>query len=109
MLNPFIPKDNYISRIADRLEKQKIKNLIKLHIENSYLLPKDLKIIIPKDVSISKERLIKEAYKEFLKDVGMTDVELDNYLKRRAIVLASNLGILIVKNYWRKIYERKNN
>lgn len=93
MHNPFIPKDNYISRIADRLGKHKIKNLIKLQITNNYLLPKDLKIIIPKDVPISKERLIKEAYKEFLNDVGMTDVELDNYLKRRAIVIAARDGL----------------
>ena len=93
MPNPFIPKDNYISRIADRLEKQKIKNLIRLHIENYYILPKDLKIIIPKDVPISKEILIKEAYKEFLNDVGMTDVELDNYLKGRAIVIAARDGL----------------
>lgn len=46
---------------------------------------------------ISKKILIKEAYKEFLKDIGMTDIELDNYLKRRAIVLASNLGIFNCK------------
>lgn len=90
MNNPFIPKHNYISDIADRLEKEKIKNLIKLHIQNDYLLPKDLKIIIPKDVPISKERLIKEAYKEFLTEVGMTDVEFDNYLKLRAIKLAAH-------------------
>lgn len=90
MTNPFIPKDNYISRIADRLEKEKVKNLIKLQIENNYLLPKDLKIIIPKDVPISKERLIKEAYKEFLSEAGMTETELDNYLKLRAIKLAAH-------------------
>lgn len=61
MHNPFIPKDNYISRIADRLEKQKIKNLIKLHIENNYLLPKDLKIIIPKGYANIKENIDKRS------------------------------------------------
>lgn len=93
MPSPFIPKDNYISRIADRLKKEKVKNLIKLHIQNNYLLPKDLKIIMSKDVPISKERLIKEAYKEFLSEAGMTETELDNYLKIRAIKLAASCGL----------------
>lgn len=90
MTNPLIPKDNYISRITDKLERDKIKSLIKQHIQNYYLLPKDLRIIIPKDVPISKERLIKEAYKEFLSEAGMTETELDNYLKLRAIKLAAH-------------------
>lgn len=29
MHNPFIPKDNYISRIADRLKKEEAKRVLK--------------------------------------------------------------------------------
>lgn len=60
MHNPFIPKDNYISRIADRLKKEEIRNWI-LSLPN---YSKNGKLIISKNVDEHTRKLIEETYKE---------------------------------------------
>lgn len=60
MHNPFIPKDSYISRIADRLKTEEIRDWI-LSLPH---YSKNGKLLISKNVDDKTRKLIEETYKE---------------------------------------------
>lgn len=64
MTNPFIPKDNYISRIADRLKKEEVRNW--LLAQPHYCV--NGKLLISKNVDEHTRKLIEETYKELLEE-----------------------------------------
>lgn len=60
MQKPFIPKDNYISKIADRLKKEDVRSW--LLAQPHYC--KNGKLLISKNVNDKTRKLIEETYKE---------------------------------------------
>ena len=62
MHNPFIPKDNYISRISDRLKKEEVRRW--LLAQPHYCMNGEL--LISKNVDDKTRKLIQETYKELL-------------------------------------------
>lgn len=60
MPNPFIPKGNYISRIADRLKKEEVRRWLLALPHYS----KNGKLIISKNVDEHTRKLIEETYKD---------------------------------------------
>lgn len=74
MHNPFIPKDNYISRIADRLKKEEIESYFIAQCNRLGVNPKYIKLMISDDVDLYTKDLIKETYCEFIEN-GIKSLE----------------------------------
>ena len=62
----FIPKDNYISRIVDNLKKEQIAKAFKKQCEYFGINPKELRLIISKDVNSKDVNLAIKAYEELV-------------------------------------------
>lgn len=71
MSNPFIPKDNYISRIADRLKKEEIKNQFLYKCKKLEVEPKDIELFISENIDLPTKDLIMKAYNEFYNDANI--------------------------------------
>lgn len=54
MNNPFIPKDNYITRILDKLEEERLWRVLENHAKGLEVDPKDLKVIFSDNGIIHK-------------------------------------------------------
>ena len=77
MHNSFIPKDNYISRIADRLKKEEVRNYFIVQCNRLKVQPKDMKLFISENMDLPNKELIMRAYDEFYNDVHKAIKSID--------------------------------
>lgn len=82
MTNPFIPKDNYVSRIADKLEKEKMKRVFLHQCGYLGIHPKDMKLYYSENVSKHYIDLSNEAYEEFIKDIDSATKGIEHKLPK---------------------------
>lgn len=80
MNNPFIPKDNYVSRITDNIKKDEIKKEIMNQYNRLGVDPKEIKLFISENIDLPANELIKKAYDEFFNDVNKNLKEWRNEL-----------------------------
>lgn len=68
MNNPFIPKDNYISRIADKLAKEENK---KKYNEFTEIFYKSIKESTNRNIPVSLTNMLKVEYKAVTKMIKL--------------------------------------
>lgn len=64
MNNPFIPKDNYITRIADRLRKEEIKRVLRNWLSRNPHCFYNGELLFSENVDKQTRQFIQESYKE---------------------------------------------
>lgn len=77
MSNPFIPKDNYISRTTDNIKKDEIKKVIMNQYNRLGVNQKELQLFISDNIDLPTKELIQKAYDEFFNDVNMVIKAID--------------------------------
>lgn len=70
MTNPLIPKDNYVSRIAESIRKEDIKRVLLNQYKLLDINPQDLHIFISKNIDLPTKDLVQKVYDEFFNDVN---------------------------------------